>query len=113
MERKSIKSSDHIAGYGSSQIAKNEHNDCVVRAIASTFDMEYNDAHSFVQTRLGRKPKKGTRNTAVKLSSMLFRKEKINEQYIAEIPFKGNKNSVLTIFSDNQSTLDFKIIIER
>ena len=67
---KSIKSSDHIIGYNESAIAKGERNDCVVRAIASTFGLEYNVAHRFVAEEFGRKPRKGTFNTAIKLNSL-------------------------------------------
>ena len=67
---KNICSADHIIGYNESAIAKGETNDCVVRAVASTFGLEYNVAHRFVAEELGRKPRKGTSNTAIKLSSL-------------------------------------------
>jgi hypothetical protein len=67
---KSICSADHIIGYNESAIAKGETNDCVVRAIASTFKLEYNVAHRFVAEEFGRKPRKGTFNTAIKLLSL-------------------------------------------
>jgi hypothetical protein len=67
---KSICSADHIIGYNESAIAKGERNDCVVRAVASTFGLEYNIAHRFVAEEFGRKPRKGTFNTAIKLSSL-------------------------------------------
>ena len=68
---KSICSADHIVGYNESAIAKGETNDCVVRAIASTFELEYDIAHKFVADKLGRQPRKGTFNTALKLSSWM------------------------------------------
>jgi hypothetical protein len=52
--------SDAIKGYSDSPIAKSEKNDCVVRAIASAFDLEYDIAHKFVADKFGRKPKQGT-----------------------------------------------------
>jgi hypothetical protein len=67
---KNICSADHIIGYNESAIAKGERNDCVVRAVASTFGLEYNIAHRFVAEEFGRKPRKGTFNTAIKLSSL-------------------------------------------
>jgi hypothetical protein len=64
---KSICSADHIIGYNESAIAKGERNDCVVRAIASTFKLEYNIAHKFVADEFSRQPRKGTFGTAIKL----------------------------------------------
>jgi hypothetical protein len=67
---KSICSADHIIGYKESKIAQSEHNDCVVRAIASTFGFEYNVAHKFVANEFGRKPGKGTFGTMAKLRKL-------------------------------------------
>lgn len=50
-------------GYGvssGSEIAKNEKNDCVVRALANAFEISYNMAHTFVGLTFGRKDKKAT-----------------------------------------------------
>ena len=49
-----------IKGYADSALAKSETNDCVVRAIASAFDIEYFKAHKWVADKFNRKPKKGT-----------------------------------------------------
>ncbi len=65
---KSIKSADHIIGYNESVIAKGERNDCVVRAVASTFGLKYDVAHKFVANEFGREPRKGTFGTTWKLS---------------------------------------------
>jgi hypothetical protein len=54
------KTSEAIKGYDNSSIAKSETNDCVVRAIASAFDIEYDKAHKFVADKFGRKPRQGT-----------------------------------------------------
>ena len=67
---KSICSADHIIGYNESAIAKGEKNDCVVRAVASTFGLKYDTSHKFVAEEFGREPRKGTFRTATKLSSM-------------------------------------------
>jgi hypothetical protein len=64
---KSICSADHIIGYNESAIAKNERNDCVVRAMASTFGLSYDSAHKFVANEFDREIGKGTFGTAVKL----------------------------------------------
>jgi hypothetical protein len=54
-----IKTSEAIEGYADSLIAKNEYNDCVVRAFASSIEMPYEKAHAFVTKTFKRKPKKG------------------------------------------------------
>jgi len=66
---KSICSADHIIGYNESVIAKSEKNDCVVRAVASTFNLKYDMAHKFIADEFGRQPRKGTFGTAIKLSN--------------------------------------------
>ncbi len=54
------KTSEAIKGYTESVIAKSEDNDCVVRAIASGFDIDYDRAHKFVKDTFGRKDGRGT-----------------------------------------------------
>ena len=44
-----------------SEIAKKETNDCVVRALANAFEVNYNMAHVFVSKRFNRKKGKGTK----------------------------------------------------
>ena len=46
-----------------SEIAKSEKNDCVVRAIANAFKVNYNMAHVFVKTNFNHKNGKGTNQT--------------------------------------------------
>ena len=65
---KSICSADHIIGYNESATAKGETNDCVVRAIASTFGLKYDESHKFVASEFGRQPHKGTFATSYRLS---------------------------------------------
>ena len=45
---------------GSSEIAKEETNDCVVRAIANACDVNYDQAHKYVAETFDRKKGKGT-----------------------------------------------------
>lgn len=66
---KSICSSDYIVGYKESVTAKGEKNDCVVRAVASTFNLKYDIAHEFIAEEFNRQPRKGTFGTAIKLSN--------------------------------------------
>jgi transglutaminase/protease-like cytokinesis protein 3 len=43
--------------------------------------------------------------------STTFIFEKVNDEYIAEIPFIAKRNSVLTIFNDEESILEYKIVL--
>ena len=52
--------SQAIKGYTESALAKSETNDCVVRAIASAFDLHYDKAHQWVAKTFNRKFRKGT-----------------------------------------------------
>ena len=55
-----------------SSLAKNEKNDCAVRAFANAFNITYNMAHEFAATKFDRKPKKGVKGMFVKLSKLGF-----------------------------------------
>jgi hypothetical protein len=55
-----ISSTEFIKGAKDSSLAKSEHNDCVVRAIASAAEMDYDSAHQFVKETFNRKNGKGT-----------------------------------------------------
>lgn len=55
------KTAEAIVGYENSVIAKNENKDCVVRALASAFDMSYDESHKFVENKFKRKPRQGTK----------------------------------------------------
>lgn len=52
--------SNEIKGYQTSEIAKNEKNDCFVRAVAAATGSHYDAAHSYVKENFGRKEGKGT-----------------------------------------------------
>ena len=45
----------------SSILAKSEKNDCVVRACANAFDIQYDKAHQFVKERFDRKSRQGVK----------------------------------------------------
>lgn len=51
-------------------IAAMERNDCVVRAISSSFDVSYDKAHAYVKEVFQRRDQKGTRGTALKMSKL-------------------------------------------
>ncbi len=50
-----------------STLAKNEKNDCAVRAIANAFNITYDNAHMFAATKLERKVRKGVKGMFAKL----------------------------------------------
>ena len=77
-ELKYISTKDAIIGYSDSVIAKNETNDCAVRAISSAFEMHYDEAHQFVKVKFGRKDRKGTAFFVGGLRRMVEYKVKIN-----------------------------------
>ena len=54
--------SSSIKGIKNSEIAKNENNDCFVRALAAATDMDYDTTHQEVKEQFGRVNKKGTEN---------------------------------------------------
>ena len=90
-----------------SEIAKVEKNDCVVRAIANAFKVNYNMAHVFVKTNFNRKDGKGTHQTNTILKQLakspielapagqldLFSADKkvINIKHIGDMPKSGGK----------------------
>ena len=77
-ELKYISTKDAIIGYSDSVIAKNETNDCVVRAISSAFEMHYDEAHQFVKVKFNRKNRKGTTFFVGGMRRMVDDKVKIN-----------------------------------
>jgi hypothetical protein len=77
-EIKYIPTKEAIIGYSDSSIAKTESNDCVVRAIASSFEMHYDEAHQFVKVKFGRENRKGTRFFVGGMRRMVEDKVKIN-----------------------------------
>ena len=50
-----------------SVLARNEKNDCAVRAIANAFNVTYDTAHMFAATKLERKARKGVKAMFAKL----------------------------------------------
>lgn len=60
---KFISSSNDIADYKSSVLAKSETNDCSVRALASGFGLSYDDSHNLLKTQMSRPNRKGVQNS--------------------------------------------------
>ena len=90
--------STEIKGYSNSQIAKNETNDCFVRAVASATDVNYDTAHGYVKEVFGREDKKGTEFT-----NMVMMKLEEDGMQI------GNKDVKVRVLSANEITNKYKL----
>ena len=72
---------------GSSEIAKNEKDDCVVRACANAFDIQYDTAHQFVKERFDRKSRQGVKATysiLKELCDSIYTSKEIYKNYTKE-----------------------------
>jgi hypothetical protein len=67
-----------IKGYSDSALAKSERGDCVVRAVASAYDIHYDKAHQWVADNFKRKPKKGTYGFPIGMNKMSDNKTRFN-----------------------------------
>lgn len=83
-----------IKGYSDSSLAKSETNDCVVRAIASCFDIEYNVAHQFVKDKFGRKPRRGTYGTPAKIVDLHDKDTIVNGKTIHLVGERKNNSMI-------------------
>lgn len=79
-----------IKGYLESSIAKGETNDCVVRAFASSFEVDYDFAHQYVAEHFKRKPRKGTFMTSSKLVNMSDNNTEVNGKRVYTV---GNRTN--------------------
>ena len=80
--------SQAIKGYSESTIAKSETRDCVVRAIASAYDIHYDKAHKWVSDTFKRKPKKGTYGFPIGMDRMSQNKTRFNYKLTKTIDSK-------------------------
>jgi hypothetical protein len=67
-----------IKGYSESPLAKSERADCVVRAVASAYDIHYDKAHKWVADNFKRKPKKGTYGFPIGMDKMSYNNTRFN-----------------------------------
>ena len=74
-----------------SLLAKSEKNDCVVRACANAFEIEYDQAHSFVKSRFNRNDLQATKNTHNTLNDLC------DEVTV----FNNTEGTQLDLFSEN------------
>ena len=62
--------SNEVKGYQTSEIAKNEKNDCFVRAVAAATGSHYDAAHSYIKEKFGREKGKGTELVALHMMDL-------------------------------------------
>ena len=90
-----------IKGCSDSALAKSEKSDCVVRAVASAFDLEYQKAHKWVQLTFNRQPKRGTYGFPQGMDKMSTNKTRMNRKLTKTIDSKylttNNGKSKMTV----------------
>ena len=80
-----IQTSTAIIGYSESLIAKNESNDCFVRAVASSFDCPYDTAHAWVKKYFKRKNNQGTFNVVMFMEQFSRERKMFNGKRVKTI----------------------------
>ena len=97
------KTSIAIKGYENSSIAKSEYNDCVVRAIASSFDVGYDESHEFVKRFFNRRNRMGTKNFVSKMYTLAQNNTDVF----------GKKLSVVgNVLENGRTTLKYKVKVK-
>ena len=76
-----------VIGSKDSIIAASEKKDCVVYAVASSFDLDYDTAHEKVRLLFDRPDKKGTKTSNIvgKMKDMADTRESINGKFVREV----------------------------
>jgi hypothetical protein len=85
-----ISSTEFIKGAKESQLAKSESSDCVVRAIASASDMDYDSAHQFVKETFKRNNGKGTFGVGTGMNLLSKNGKQINGKNVQIISEEHN-----------------------
>jgi hypothetical protein len=80
-----INRTEGIIGYSESVIAAIERNDCFVRAVASAYEIPYDDAHTWVKEKFNRKTRKGTMGVVSKMATMSSLGHTFNDKSIKTI----------------------------
>ena len=83
---------------GSNEFAKNEKDDCVVRAFANAFGISYNQSHKFTSDKFNRKFKKGTFKTYKVLKDL------------KKVEFNKDETGQLSLFGDDKINKTIKYI---
>lgn len=68
-----------------SEIARNERGDCVVRAVAACMDVEYDVAHEWVRVQFRRQNKKGTFQTYLKFKKYAADRFNVDVEEMGEV----------------------------
>lgn len=92
--------SSSIKGIKNSEIAKNENNDCFVRALAAATDQDYDTTHEVVRTKFKRSSKKGVDNANI-VTRMLIAEDR-------GLRVGGTKYSV-NVLGTNRITNTYKL----
>lgn len=103
------KDSEGIIGYEESVIAKSETNDCVVRAFASAFTMNYDDAHSYVKTHFRRENRKGVQWYGSLMNRKALIRELVNNKYLNAI---GRETGVSSLNGAPIRTLSYPVKVK-
>lgn len=87
-----IPAPQEIKGYGISQLAKKERNDCFVRAVAAALEISYDRAHKFAADNFERKERAGTKVVS-KMESIINKGgDFLNGSKILSLPIEKKKN---------------------
>ena len=111
MEKGFISSSNAIKGYTESKIAKSENNDCVVRAIASAADMDYDSAHQFVKETFNRKNGKGTFGLGTGMNLLSKNGKQINGKNVQIISEEHNTMLYYVVVKGHAFTIKDGVVI--
>lgn len=92
-----------------SEKAKNESNDCFVRAVANACEIPYDEAHSIVKEKFGRQDKKGTMGTSLMLCKMSIDREELGGG--KKVKYLGCSPTVRTplFYRDDNNRRQFKV----
>ena len=83
-------STEAIANFSQSELARQEKNDCVVRAVAAASGSAYEPAHQFVKETFCRKNGKGTSGFHYTMNMMTKNGNKINGKSVEKITEEHN-----------------------
>lgn len=108
---------DAIKNYEESKLAKSETRDCVVRAFAAAFDIEYEKAHAFVGKEFGRQFRRGTQRFNQTMTKLSNDRRRLNYKLIKTISSTTMKNGScrMTVgkFVENWNKGTYIIVISR
>jgi hypothetical protein len=83
------------------ELAKKETNDCVVRAVAAAFVLDYDKAHAWVKKTFNRVDRKGTHGFATYFLKASKEQTPIHGKAV-EVLGEGNQGSMKTVYGVNK-----------